>query len=102
MAWYDFITGGNKDTEEKLNPAQYVISRDQGLEVGTREVVTNYKNAYEQLEVVNRGVNMIVDDVAEIPLDVGESILGTTPIVKNVRRSRVIYYLIKNQILSRM
>ena len=89
MAWYDFITGGNKDTEEKLNPAQYVISRDQGLEVGTREVVTNYKNAYEQLEVVNRGVNMIVDDVAEIPLDVGESILGTTPIVKNVRRSRV-------------
>ena len=85
----NFITGGNKDTEEKLNPAQYVISRDQGLEVGTREVVTNYKNAYEQLEVVNRGVNMIVDDVAEIPLDVGESILGTTPIVKNVRRSRV-------------
>ena len=41
MAWYDFITGRNRDTEEKLNPAQYVISRDQGLEVGTREVVQN-------------------------------------------------------------
>ena len=89
MAWYDFITGRNRDTEEKLNPAQYVISRDQGLEVGTREVVTNYKNAYEQLEVVNRGVNMIVDDAAEIPLDVGEQVQGTTPIVKNIRRSRV-------------
>ena len=89
MEWYDFITGRNRDTEEKLNPAQYVISRDQGLEVGTREVVTNYKNAYEQLEVVNRGVNMIVDDAAEIPLDVGEQVQGTTPIVKNVRRSRV-------------
>jgi len=89
MAWYDRILGRNEEDQEKLNPAQYVISRDEGGEIGTREVVTNYKNAYEQLEVVNRGVNMIVDDVAEIPLDVGQQILGTTPIVKNVRRSRV-------------
>ena len=69
MAWYDFLTGGNKSVEEKLNPAQYIISRDEGLEVSSREVVTNYRDAYEKLEVVNRGVNMIVDDVAEIPFD---------------------------------
>ena len=41
MAWYDFITGGNKSVEEKLNPAQYIISRDEGLEVASRERVQN-------------------------------------------------------------
>ena len=65
MAWYDRLLG--RETEEKLNPAQYVISRNEGLTVDSREVVTNYRNAYEQLEIVNRAVNMIVDDVAEIP-----------------------------------
>ena len=46
MAWYDFITGNNRDIEEKLNPSQFVISRDQGLEVLSRENITNYRNAY--------------------------------------------------------
>ena len=89
MAWYDFLTGGNKSVEEKLNPAQYIISRDEGLEVSSREVVTNYRDAYEKLEVVNRGVNMIVDDVAEIPFDFDGKIVGQTPIIKNIRQSRV-------------
>ena len=44
MAWYDFITGGNKSVE-KANPAQYIISRDEGLSVESREVVTNYRDA---------------------------------------------------------
>jgi HK97 family phage portal protein len=89
MAWYDFITGGNKSVEEKLNPAQYIISRDEGLEVASRERVQNYRDAYEKLEVVNRGVNMIVDDVAEIPFEFDGKILGQTPIIKNIRQSRV-------------
>ncbi len=89
MAWYDFITGNNRDVEEKLNPSQFVISRDQGLEVLSRENITNYRNAYEQLEVVNRAVNMIVDDAAEIPFDVGTQIQGTNPVMKNLRRTRV-------------
>ena len=76
MAWYDFITGRDRDIDEKLNPSQFVIARDQGMEVLSRENVTNYRNAYEQLEVVNRAVNMIVDDSAEIPFDVGEAIKG--------------------------
>ena len=91
MAWYDFITGGNKklEAEEKLNPAQYIISRDEGLEIASREVVTTYRDGYEKLEVVNRSVNMIVDDVAEIPFELGDKIQGLTPIIKNIRRSRV-------------
>ena len=88
MAWYDrFI--GRADVEDKLNPAQYVISRNEGMTIDSREVVTNYRNAYEQLEIVNRAVNMIVDDVAEIPFQIGEQILGTNNIVKNIRRSKV-------------
>jgi HK97 family phage portal protein len=87
MAWYDRFLGGN--SKEKLNPSQYVISRNEGMTVDSREIVTNYRNAYEQLEIVNRAVNMIVDDVAEIPFAVGEKVLGTTNVVKNIRRSKV-------------
>ena len=87
MAWYDRFLGRN--SEEKLNPSQYVISRNEGMTVESREVVTNYRNAYEQLEIVNRAVNMIVDDVSEIPFAVGEKILGATNIVKNIRKSKV-------------
>ena len=87
MAWYDRFLGIQR--EEKENPAQYVISRDQGTTIQSQEVVHNYRNAYEQLEIVNRAVNMIVDDASEIPFDVGEKITGTNPIVKNIRRSRV-------------
>jgi len=87
MAWYDRFLG--RDSEDKLNPSQYVISRNEGMTVESREVVTNYRNAYEQLEIVNRAVNMIVDDVAEIPFAVGEKVLGATNIVKNIRKSKV-------------
>ena len=89
MAWYDRLLGRNPDTEEKLNPAQYVISRNEGLTVDSREVVTNYRNAYEQLEIVNRAVNMIVDDVADIPYTLGNQTPGISNIVKNIRRSKV-------------
>ena len=54
MAWYDRFLGINREeTEEKLNPSQYVISRNEGMTVDSREVVTNYRNAYEQLEIVD-------------------------------------------------
>ena len=89
MAWYDFLIGRTTDVEEKLNPAQYVISRDEGLTVDSREPVISYRNAYEQLEVINRAVNMIVDDVSDIPFLVQEQIQGTTPVMRNVRKTRV-------------
>ena len=89
MAWYDRFIGRNSETEEKLNPSQYVISRNEGMTIDSREIVTNYKNAYEDLEVVNRAVNMIVDDVAEIPFVVGEQRQGVNNIVKNIRRVKV-------------
>lgn len=90
MAWYNFWRAEKKlDAEEKENPAQYIIAQNEGFFLETREVVTNYRNAYEQLEVVNRAVNMIVDDVAEIPFTVGEQIVGVNNIIKNIRRSKI-------------
>ena len=88
MAWYDFLLGKQAEVE-KDNPAQYVISRDEGITIDSRENTINYRNAYETLEVVNRAVNMIVDDAAEIPFDVGPQIVGMSPIKKNLRRTRV-------------
>ena len=90
MAWYDRILGRTPSTDEdKDNPAQYLISRDEGFDIGSREVVTNYRNAYEQLEVVNRAVNMIVDDAADIPYDVQTKDEGRINVIKNIRKTKV-------------
>ena len=62
MAWYDRFLG-RKD-EEKLNPSQSYLGGDIQ---GTREPTVSYERQYEELEIVNRAVNMIVDDAAEIP-----------------------------------
>lgn len=89
MAWYNKIFGGS--STEKLNPAQeeIVYSLEGAGPIGSREIVTNYTAYYEYLEVVNRAVNIIVDDTAEIPLRVGEPIQGLNSVVKGVRRTRV-------------
>ena len=87
MAWYDRLLGIER--EEKLNPSQYSIARDEGLSVDSREIKSNYRSAYEALEVVNRAVNMIVDDVAEIPFSVNAKLRGITPVAKDIRRSKV-------------
>jgi len=86
MAWYNKIFGGNKeDYEEKLNPAQPYY--DHKVEP-SREPTFNYERAYEEIEIVNRAVNMIVDDAAEIPTRVGDPHKGLS-VAKNIKRSRV-------------
>ena len=86
MAWYDRIIGRTPEVEEKLNPAQPYY--DHKVEP-SRERVVNYERAYEDLEIVNRGVNLIVDDTAEIPITVGPQVQGMSSIVKGIKRSRV-------------
>ncbi len=81
MAWYHKLFG----TEEKLNPAQFL---DGGVTESSREHTISYERMYEELEVVNRGVNMIVDDTAEVPALI--SPFDTFPgIVKGVKRAKV-------------
>ena len=81
MAWYNKLF---KADEEKLNPAQYL---DGGKIENSREFTINYERMYEQLEVVNRGVNMVVDDSAEIPASVSplNSFKGVTTGIKRAK-----------------
>ena len=83
MAWYNFWQ--NKDVEEKLNPAQPYFTEKT---ISSREPTFSYERAYEDLEIVNRGVNMIVDDCAEIDVKVGLQSPGNS-VVKGIKRSRV-------------
>ena len=50
MAWYDRVLGRNTSTDpddEKINPSQFLIGREEGSHITSREVVTNYRDAYE-------------------------------------------------------
>lgn len=86
MAWYNKIFSRNtQDVEEKLNPAQRYF--DHKTEP-SREITFRYEKAYEELEIVNRGVNMIVDDASEIPTRVGAQ-LNILSVVKGIKASRV-------------
>jgi len=81
MAWYDKLLGRT----EKLNPAQYL---DVGQKEGSRELTLSYTRAYEELEIVNRGVNMIVDDCAEIPTTVKPN-TNTKGVIAGIKRVKV-------------
>jgi hypothetical protein len=66
MTWYDPRTWG---LFEKSNPAQYIIAREQGLRISTDQVL-GYQQAFEKLETVNRGTNMIVSACSSMDYDV--------------------------------
>ena len=72
--------------EEKLNPAQQYYDH---ATTPSREFTFKYEKAYEDIEIVNRGVNLIVDDTSEIKTTVGAQIPGLQSVVKGVKRSRV-------------
>lgn len=73
MGWINKIFGGQVDVE-KENPSQPYFDHKTSP---SREFTYKYEQSYEQLEIVNRGVNMIVDDVSEIDIKVGEQLTGT-------------------------
>ena len=87
MAWWDKILGREvAEVEEKLNPAQSYYAN---TTEPSREFTFKYEKAYEQLEIVNRGVNLIVDDCAEITTTVGPQIPSIQSIQKGLKRSRL-------------
>ena len=63
MAWYDRILGRKIEVEEKLNPIQSYLGAGSQT---SREFTDKYETYYENLEVVNRAVNMVVDDLSLI------------------------------------
>lgn len=58
----------------KANPAQVEIARSHGSEVFS-DGLTSYLNAFERLEVVNRGTNMIVSGISSLDYDVKDKII---------------------------
>ena len=85
MAWYNFWQKPQESEEEKLNPAQPYFTEKT---IPSREFTFSYERAYEDLEIVNRGVNMLVDDCAEINVKVGLQSPGNS-VAKGIKRSRV-------------
>jgi HK97 family phage portal protein len=67
--------------KEKLNPAQPEIG---GKTESSKENTFKYTQAYETIEIVNRGCNMIIDDAAEIPTSVGKEVPGQS-VVKGTK-----------------
>lgn len=69
MGMFDFF-------REKLNPAQSEIVLSQGNEHESSAKPVTISYAYSNLEVVNRGVNLVADSAASISYDVKDSIAG--------------------------
>jgi HK97 family phage portal protein len=72
---------------EKLNPGQRWISYMEPQSPST-EPERSYIYYYENLEIVNRAVNMIIDDAAEINFKVGSDKIGF-PKVSGVKKKTV-------------
>jgi HK97 family phage portal protein len=83
MAWFNFRK--KEQDVEKLNPAQRYYDHKTDP---SREPTFSYERAYEELEIVNRAVNMVVDAVSDIPVYVGDQFKGTS-VVKGMRKSRI-------------
>ena len=65
---------------EKLNPAQPYIADEAGDNVPPSSNLSATVDAYNRVEIVNRGTNLIADSAAAIRMDVGEQLnFSNTP-----------------------
>lgn len=87
MAWYNNVGGWFR---EKLNPAQEIILRQEGVIVGS-DATVNYRNSFKRLETVNRGTNMIVNACASLDFDVKDKIASD---VSPGMRQKTLYNLL--------
>jgi hypothetical protein len=67
---------------EKLNPAQPYINMEQGDSVSTVPGYTTYTKAYNDIEVVRRGADMIINGASSFDVSVAEKLNGISPVVK--------------------
>lgn len=82
MTWYNPKTWfGNNSNKE--NRAQELISIENGIYVGSDTSVT-YATAFDKLETVNRGVNMIVSACSGLDYDVKDKV--SDGIINGVRQ----------------
>lgn len=77
----------------KRNPAQREIVDDQGKDHHSTTRIRTIAEAYKSVEVVNRGINLIVDSSSEINTDVKERV-NTLGVVKEPIRAKKLETLI--------
>ena len=70
MAWYNTV---GSYFREKLNPAQEIIIRQEGIIVGS-DAPASYRASFKKLETVNRGTSMIVAGCASLDFDIKDKI----------------------------
>jgi HK97 family phage portal protein len=78
---------------QKLNPVQPDIAASQGSQ-GPQTPSIPYERAYERLECVNRGVNMVVDAASQINMDIGDK--ESFPGVATIRHKKLAALLNRN------
>jgi HK97 family phage portal protein len=79
---------------DKLNPSQPDISINlEGSEISTTKPFKKFGDAYRDVEVVNRGVNMLVDSAVGLEFDIGDKLAFTGP--ANIRRNKLALLLNK-------
>lgn len=88
MKWYDPRTW----IVEKDNPAQYIIARDEGTDVNSSASLS-YLQAFDRLETVNRGVNMIVSACSSLDYDIKDKkVEGTVVGVRQKTLTNLLNY----------
>ena len=87
MAWYNKAANW---VREKLNPAQEIILGQEGVNIGSTSKYS-YLTAFNDLEVVNRGTNMIVSACSSLDYDVKDK--KTDGVVGAVRQ-KTLYNLL--------
>lgn len=83
MAWYSKLI-------QKLNPAQAAIQDNEGTQIGTDANLT-FIQAFDRVETVNRGVNMIVRAASSLDFDIKDKVIDG--VVGDVRQ-KTLYRLL--------
>ena len=78
-----------KNIFTKENPAQEAIYRDEGESHYTSTPINSVKKAYESIEVVNRGINLLVDSCADVNVDVKDRIQGLAVTEADIRPTKI-------------
>lgn len=59
---------------EKLNPAQPLIHFDEGTHIGSESRIVTFRNAFRQIDSVNRAVNMVVSACSLLDYDIKDKV----------------------------
>lgn len=87
MAWYNNV---GEWVREKLNPAQEIIRREQGVNIGSAAAFS-FRVAFQKLESVNRGTNMLVSACASLDYDVKNKL--SSDVMSGIRQKTLLNLL---------